>query len=38
MDEEGKPALSFGLGKHVRIGPALDEVLETLARIAAARS
>ena len=28
MDEEGKPALTFGLGKHARVGPALDEVLE----------
>jgi AAA+ ATPase superfamily predicted ATPase len=35
MDEEGKPALTFGLGKHARLGPALDEVLETPARIAA---
>ena len=35
MDEEGKPALTFGLGKHGRVGPALDEVLETPARIAA---
>jgi uncharacterized protein len=34
-DEEGKPVVSFGLGKHARIGPALDEVLETSARIAA---
>lgn len=35
VDEEGKPALTFGLGKHARVGPALDEVLETPARIAA---
>ncbi len=35
MDEEGKPALTFGLGKHGRVGPSLDEVLETPARIAA---
>jgi len=34
-DEEGKPVLTLGLGKHARIGPALDEVLETPARIAA---
>jgi hypothetical protein len=32
-DEEGKPVVSFGLGKHGRTGPALDEVLETAARI-----
>jgi hypothetical protein len=35
VDKEGKPALTFGLGKQARIGPALDEVLETPARIAA---
>lgn len=35
MDEEGKPTLTFGVGRHARIGPALDEVLETPARIAA---
>ena len=34
-DDEGKPVLTLGLGKHARIGPALDEVLETPARIAA---
>lgn len=34
-DEEGKPVLTFGLGKQARVGPALDEVLETPARIAA---
>ncbi len=34
-DEEGRPVLTFGLGRHARIGPALDEVLETPARIAA---
>ena len=34
-DEQGKPALTLGLGRHARIGPALDEVLETPARIAA---
>ncbi len=34
-DEEGKPVLTFGLGKQARIGPALEEVLETSARIAA---
>lgn len=35
MDGEGKPTLTFGLGKQARIGPALEEVLETPARIAA---
>jgi type II secretory pathway predicted ATPase ExeA len=35
MDEEGKPVLTFGLAKHARVGPALDEVLETPARLAA---
>jgi hypothetical protein len=35
MGEEGKPELSFGLSGQARIGPALDEVLETPARIAA---
>jgi hypothetical protein len=34
-DEEGKPVLTFGLGKHAKVGPALDEVLETPWRIAA---
>ena len=34
MDEEGKPVLTFGLGKQARVGPALEEVLETPARIA----
>jgi uncharacterized protein len=35
VDEEGKPVLTFGLGRQARIGPALEEVLETPARIAA---
>jgi len=29
MDEEGKPVLTFGISKHAKLGPALDEVLET---------
>jgi len=28
VDEEGKPTLSFGLAKHARIEPVLEEVLE----------
>lgn len=35
LDEEGKPALTFGIGRHGRLGPALEEVLETPARITA---
>lgn len=35
MDEEGKPVLTFGISKHAKLGPALDEVLETPAKIAA---
>ena len=35
VDEEGKPVLTFGLGQQARIGPALEEVLETPARVAA---
>ncbi len=34
-DEEGKPVLTFGLARHARVGPALDEVLETPARLVA---
>lgn len=34
MDEEGKPTLTFGIGRHAKLGPALDEVLETPAKIA----
>ena len=34
-DEEGKPVLTFGINKHAKLGPALDEVLETPAKIAA---
>lgn len=34
-DEDGKPSLSFGLAKHARIEPILEEVLDTPARIAA---
>lgn len=35
MDEEGKPELTFGFSKRTKLGPALDEVLETPAKIAA---
>ncbi len=35
MDEQGKPVLTFGLGRRARMGPALEEVLETPARITA---
>ena len=35
MDEEGKPVLTFGISQHAKLGPALDEVLETPAKIAA---
>ncbi len=35
IDEGGKPEVSFGVSKHTRLAPALDEVLETPARIAA---
>ena len=35
VDEEGKPVLTFGLARQARLGPALEEVLETPARIAA---
>jgi hypothetical protein len=34
VDDEGKPTLSFGVSKHTRIEPVLEEVLETPARIA----
>src|SRR5438552_1128930 len=34
VDEEGKPSLNFGLAKHAKIEPVLEEVLETPARIA----
>lgn len=33
-DEEGKPMLSFGVAKHARIEPVLNEVLEAPAKIA----
>ena len=33
-DEDGKPALSFGMAKHAPIEPVLEEVLETPAKIA----
>ncbi|HEY4283291.1 MAG TPA: ATP-binding protein [Chthoniobacterales bacterium] len=33
-DEDGKPVLSFGMAKHARIEPVLEEVLETPAKIA----
>ncbi len=35
VDEDGKPVLTFGVSKHAKLGPALDEVLETPAKIAA---
>ena len=35
VNEEGKPTLAFGLAKHARIDPVLEEVLETPAKIAA---
>jgi len=35
IDEEGKPTLTFGINKQASLGPALDEVLETPAKIAA---
>lgn len=34
LNDEGKPELSFGFGKNVKIDRALEEVLETPARIA----
>ncbi len=34
MDEEGKPMLTFGISKQAKLGPALDEVLKTPAKIA----
>jgi uncharacterized protein len=33
LDEDGKPSLSFGLARHARIEPVLEEVLETPAKI-----
>ena len=35
LDDKGKPVLTFGLARQARIGPALEEVLETPARLAA---
>ncbi len=35
LDEGGKPEVNFGVSRHTRIVPALDEVLETPAKIAA---
>lgn len=35
VNEEGKPNLAFGLAREAPVGPALEEVLETPARIAA---
>ena len=35
LDEEGKPAVNFGISRHTRFVPPLDEVLETPAKIAA---
>jgi hypothetical protein len=34
-DEEGKPTLTFGLSREAPVGPALEEALQTPARIAA---
>src|SRR5271165_409394 len=34
VNEEGKPTLAFGLAREAPVGPVLDEVLETPARIA----
>src|ERR1041385_4976130 len=34
VDEEGKPEVSFGISSHARLGPVLDEVLATPAKIA----
>ena len=34
LDEEGKPAVNFGISRHTRFVPPLDEVLETPAKIA----
>jgi hypothetical protein len=34
IDDDGKPALSFGVSKHARIEPMLEEVLETPAKLA----
>ncbi|MGH8100291.1 MAG: ATP-binding protein, partial [Chthoniobacterales bacterium] len=33
VDEDGKPTLAFGLAKHARIDPIMEEVLETPGRI-----
>jgi type II secretory pathway predicted ATPase ExeA len=35
VDEEGKPVLAFGIRTATRVGPALEEVLDAPARIAA---
>ena len=35
LGDDGKPVLTFGTSKQIKIGPALDEVLETPARVAA---
>jgi uncharacterized protein len=37
LDDEGKPILAFGLAKHARIEPVLEEVLETPAKIGSRR-
>jgi hypothetical protein len=34
LNDEGKPELSFGFGKNIKVDRALEEVLETPARIA----
>ena len=33
VDDQGKPSLTFGLAKHARIEPIMEEVLETPGRI-----
>jgi uncharacterized protein len=35
VDDEGKPVLTFGIGRHSRLEPAMDEALETPASLAA---
>ena len=35
VDEDGKPSLTFGLAKHARIEPVMEEALETPAKIGA---
>jgi len=35
MDEDGQPAVSFGINPHAKLGPTLDEVLDAPAKFAA---